>query len=192
MKYISSMTMLAALMICGSTTLIAQEMELPKPGPELNVLKADVGTWDVEIKTWGGSGEPTVTQGKETNRMLGGFWLLSNFQGNMMGLDFEGHGVYGYDAEKKQYVGTWIDSLSPNKMDMIGKHDEDNKTMTYEGMGPGADGKPARHVLTTNYKNDGTRIMTMQMQSGEEMMKIFEMSYTIAKAADRSRSNAKE
>lgn len=192
MEHISSMTVLFILLLCGTTTVIGQESELPKPGPELDVLKADVGTWNVEIKTWSDAGEPTVTRGKETNRMLGGFWLLTDFQGNMMGLEFKGHGVYGYDAEKKQYVGTWIDSLSPNKMDMIGKHDHNNRTMTFEGMGPGPDGKPVKHVLKTKYEDDGTRVMTMHMQVSEDMMKIFEMSYMKAGAEDRSGSNVKE
>jgi len=192
MKYNSSLTILTALLLCGTATTIGQETELPKPGPELDVLKADVGTWDVEIKTWGGPGEPTVTRGKETNRMLGGFWLLTDFQGNMMGLEFKGHGIYGYDTEKKQYVGTWIDSLSPNKMEMVGKHDHDNRTMTFEGMGPGPDGNPAKHVLTSKYKDDGTRVMTMHMQVGEDMMKIFEMDYTKAKTAVRAALNANE
>ena len=183
------MTIFAALVACGSTTLVGQEM--PKPGPEFDVFKTDVGTWDVEIKMWAGPGEPTVTKGKETNRMLGGFWLLTDFQGNMMGLDFKGHGVYSYDQKKKQYVGTWMDSLSPSKMDMTGKYDKDKKTMTYEGMAPGMDGKPALHVLKTTYKGDGTRVMTMHIKTGETMMKIFEMNYKKS-MADRSGSKSKK
>jgi hypothetical protein len=178
MKYISSVIIVFALAICSTAT--AQDSPFPKPGPEFGFLKADVGNWDVEIKTFAGPGEPTVTQGKETNRMLGGFWLLADFQGNMMGLDFKGHGMYSYDTEKKQYVGTWVDSLSATKMDMIGKRDAANNTLTYEGVGPGSDGKPAKHVMTTKYTDDGNRVMTMRVKAGDHMMKIFEMSYTKA------------
>lgn len=174
---------LLSMAAATSTTLSAQEMQLPKPGPEFDVFKADVGTWDVKIKTWEGPGEPTVTKGVETSRMLGGFWLLADFQGEMMGLDFQGHGVYSYDEEKKQYVGTWIDSLSAKKMDMIGKHDKANKTISYEGVAPGPDGTPTKHVIATKYSNDGTRVMTMHMQSGSTMVKVFEMHYTKAKPA---------
>ena len=191
MKNFCSTTMLVALIFCGTTTLIGQVPQLPKPGPEFDVFQSDIGTWDVEIKTWGGPGEPTVTKGKETNRMLGGFWMVVDFQGNMMGMDFKGHGIYSYDADKKQYVGTWVDSMSPNKMDMIGKYDKDNKSMTYEGMAPGMDGKPAKHVLKTTYNDDGTRSMTMHVQIGENMLKFFEMNYTKAKVAAGSGSNAK-
>ena len=150
---------------------------LPKPGPEYDVFKHDVGTWDVEVKTSQGP----ATKGKETNRMLGGFWMLTDFEGKLMGLDFKGHGVYGYDAEKKQYVGTWMDSLSATKMDMVGKYDKTHHTMTYEGIAPGPDGKPTKNVFVTKYNDDGTRVMTMHMQAGDTMVKVFEMSYTKAK-----------
>ena len=106
---------LTTMLLSAATTLAAQEAHLPKPGPEFDVLKADVGTWDVEIKTWAGPGDPTVSKGTETNRMLGDFWLVVDFQGNMMGMDFTGHGVYGYDVQKKHYIGTWIDSMSANQ-----------------------------------------------------------------------------
>ena len=185
MKNLCLITMLAGVMFCGATTLVAQETKLPKPGPEFDILKADVGTWDVEIRTWAGPGEPMVSKGKETNRMLGGFWLIVDFEGNMMGLDFKGHGVYSYDVKKKHYIGTWVDSMSSNKIDMVGRHDKDKKTVTYEGMAPGMDGQPAKHVLTTKYNDDGTRVMTMHIQAGEDMVKFFEMTYTKAKAVGR-------
>jgi hypothetical protein len=52
MKCSCSMTVPLALVFFGARTLIGQEIQLPTPGPELDVLKADVGTWDVEIQTW--------------------------------------------------------------------------------------------------------------------------------------------
>ena len=70
-------------------------------------------------------------------------------------------------------------------MDMVGRHDKDKKTLTYEGMAPGMDGQLAKHVLTTKYNDDGTRVMTMHIQAGEDMMKFFEMTYTKAKAVGR-------
>lgn len=130
--------------------------------------------------------------GKETNRMLGGFWLLSDFQGNMMGLDFKGHGMYSYDTDRKQYVGTWVDSLSPGKLEMVGHHDKENQTMTFEGMAPGMDGTPSRHVLKTQYKSDGRRTMTMHMQASEDMVKVFEMNYTKAIAPNAAGSKAQK
>ena len=184
MKLLERTTTLLAVTFFMAATVLGQEPTLLEPSAKFDVLKADVGTWDVEIKTWNESGEATVSKGSETNRMLGGFWLLADFQGCMMGIDFQGHGVYTYDAEKKRYTGTWIDSMGPSKMDMVGKHDQAAKTMTYEGIGPAPDGKPAKHIMTTQYKDDGTRVMIMHMQAGDQMIKIFEMNYTKAENAD--------
>ena len=64
---------------------------------------------------------------------------------------------------------------------MVGEYDKANKTMTYEGMAPGPDGKEAKHVLKTTCSAGGDRVMTMHVQAGEAMIKIFEMRY--AKAA---------
>lgn len=177
-----------ALLFCVTTTTFAQEgamPEMPKPGPEHEHFKQEIGSWDVEIKAWMGPGDPTVTKGKETNRMLGGFWLVADFEGNMFGSDFEGHGIYGYDQEKKQYVGQWYDSLGSKPMAMVGTKDEAAKKMTYEGMAMGMDGKPAKHILTTHYHDDGTRTMTMHVKSGESTQKMFEMKYS--KAATSSK-----
>lgn len=151
--------------------------QVPTAGPEYDVFKNDAGEWDVEITNYA-SGTPEVTKGTESNRMLGDFWLISNFEGKMMGLEFKGHGSTGYDAEAKQYVGTWVDSLSPGMMHMKGEYDKDKETMTLVGMAPGMDGNPAKHRLTTVYK-DGKRVMTMYITlKGGEETKFMQLAYT--------------
>ncbi len=179
MRYALSLAAVFAISFCVTGNLLAQ---LPEPGPEFEILKSEVGTWDVEIKAWTGPGDPDVTKGVERNRMLGGFWLISDFKGTMMGLDFQGHGTYSYDEKKKTYIGRWMDSLSPQAMDMTGKYDKEAKTMTYTGMAPGMDGTPTKNVLKTKYNDDGSKVMTMHMQAGDEMTKVFEMKFTKAKA----------
>ena len=62
-------------------------------------------------------------------------------------------------------------------MDLTGTYDKASQTMTLEGMGPGTDGTPTKHILTTKYNADGTRVLTMHMQAGDEMMKIFEKGH---------------
>ena len=162
--------------LCGpvETNIFAQ---VPTAGPEHDVLKHDVGEWDVEITNYA-SGSPEVSKGTESNRMLGDFWLITNFTGKMMGLEFKGHGSTGYDAKAKKYVGTWVDSLSPGMMHLTGEYDKESKTMTLVGMAPGMDGNPAKHRLTTVYK-DGKRVMTMYitLQGGEET-KFMQLAYT--------------
>lgn len=161
--------------------------QLPTPGPEYDILKKDVGVWDCEIKAWSSPGaKPTITQGRETNRMLGGHWLITDFQGNMMGMDFQGHGTYGYDAKKKKYVGTWVDSLGPYMMQTEGTYDKESETLTVQGDSPGPDGVTLfTYTMETKYQS-GKRVMTMHMRPQgapeAENMKLFQMSYTKRKA----------
>src|SRR5258708_12910506 len=84
---------------------------LPKPGPEHEVLKNDAGVWDATVEMLG-PGPPNVSKGVETNTMLGGLWLVTDFKSEMMSQPFQGHGVAGYDPARKKYVGTWVDSMS--------------------------------------------------------------------------------
>ncbi|TWT92234.1 DUF1579 domain-containing protein [Neorhodopirellula pilleata] len=165
-----------AIVQCGllQSNAVAQ---VPSAGPEYEVLKNDAGEWDVEITNYA-TGTPEVTKGIESNRMLGDFWLISNFEGKMMGLEFKGHGSTGYDAETKKYVGTWVDSLSPGIMHMKGNYDKDKKTMTLVGIAPGMDGNPAKHRLTTVYM-DRRRVMTMYITpQGSEETKFMQLAYT--------------
>ena len=162
-------------------TAIAQ---IPPPGPEMDVLKKDVGDWDCVIKTWAGpDSDPVITKGSESSQMFdGGYWLLTRFEGNMMGLDFKGRGTYGYDTQKKKYVGTWIDSMGPYMMHTEGTYDNESETLTVAGDSPGPDGVSTfTYTMVTSYKDDN-RVMTMYMQpkgSGDDQkMKFFEISYT--------------
>ncbi|QEG20696.1 DUF1579 domain-containing protein [Mariniblastus fucicola] len=167
--------------------------QMPTPGPETEVLRKEVGEWTCEIKAWSGPGaEPVITKGSESTRMFGDFWTITNFEGNMMGFPFKGHGTYGYDTRKKKYVGTWIDSLGPYMMHTEGTYDKETETLTMVGDSPGPDGVTIfTYTTTANYK-DGKRIMTMHMQpkgSGDDQkMKLFVMTYKKKeKAAEESK-----
>ena len=92
--------------------------------------------------------------------MIGDFWIVSDFSGDFEGMAFTGHGQFGYDAGKKKYVGTWIDSFSPNVTKMVGTYDADKKTMTYETSGVGMDGNPSKGKNVVVYGED-KRAMTM-------------------------------
>ena len=174
------MKLVTTLLVAAVFLLIANNVvaQVPVP-PEMDVFKEDVGEWDCEIKAWQGPGEPTVTKGTESSRMMGGFWLISNFKGNLMGMDFEGHGTYGYDPEKKQYIGTWMDSLGPAPMHMVGSYDKETKTLSFVGEALGPDYKTmAKHTLSTCYK-DSKRVMTMHVEpKGGDEFKMMEITYT--------------
>src|SRR3954466_13607359 len=83
-----------------------QAQEGPKPGPEHEVLKKMVGDWDLTMKFAG-----MESKGKVTYKMgLGGLWLVSDLESDLLGSKFYGHGMDTYDAGSKKYVSLWIDS----------------------------------------------------------------------------------
>ena len=76
-------------------------------------------------------------------------------------------GQTGYDPQKKKYVGTWVDSMSPSVMVTEGEFDSKTDTMTMNSKGTDPSGKPYDLKLTTVYKDKNTRVFTMFMKSGD-------------------------
>jgi hypothetical protein len=140
-----------------------QTPPMPKPGPEHEVLKKSVGTWDATVEMCDPTGAPVSTsKGVETNALsLGGLWLVSDFRGEMMGQPFQGHGVSGYDPVKKKYVGTWVDSMSVGLATMEGTWDPKTNTMTEWMEGPDPSGKVSKMKAVSEWKDDSTRVFSM-------------------------------
>jgi Protein of unknown function (DUF1579) len=152
------------------------------PTAEHKIFASEEGTWDATVKSFEGgpNAEPAVSKGTEVNTLLpGGLWLVSKFEGEFGGVKFEGRGQFGYDPNKKKYIGTWIDSMVPTLSVLEGEYDDKTKTMTYVGEGTGPDGKTKymqRMVTTT--KADGSRVFTLYMKVDKDEMKLVEISYT--------------
>lgn len=92
------------------------------------VLDKDVGAWDAELEIWPGPGAPGQRQrGRADNRRVGG-WLIVDFRADS---GFEGHGVYGWDAEAGRYTGVWVDGLGGGMARATGTWDAATRTMTY-------------------------------------------------------------
>src|SRR5262249_30047703 len=108
----------------------APQFNVPTPGPEHEVLRKDVGTWDVTIEIRMAPGAPPMTSsGVATSRLgCGGMWLISDFENETSG--FEGHGVFGWDSTKGTYVGTWVDPMRTFLAVAEGTWDAAKKTMT--------------------------------------------------------------
>ncbi len=137
-----------------------QMPQMPKPGPEHDVLKKDVGTWDATVEMTDPTGQKTTAKGTETVSMIG-FWQIARFKGQMMGQPFEGLGSTTYDPTKKKYVGTWIDSMTPGYATMEADLAADGKTMTGTMEGPDMSGKMVKERTTTEWRPDGSRVFTM-------------------------------
>jgi hypothetical protein len=147
--------------------VLAQQQPLPpmpKPGPEHEVMKQDVGTWDATVESlMTPDGKPMTSKGTETNRLgCGGLCLITDFTGEMMpGMAFEGHGTMVYDSTKKKYVNSWTDSMSQGLMVGESTYDPASKTVTGYMDGPDMTGKIVKMKSVVEYKEPGTRVFTM-------------------------------
>jgi hypothetical protein len=140
----------------------AQGPPAPKAGPEHEVLKSDVGTWDATVESYmPGAPTPMTSKGTETNSLLGGLWLVTDFKAEMMGTPFQGHGVTGYDPNKKKYVGTWVDTMSSGLLLSESSWDAATKTMTGTTEGPDMSGQVQKMKSVVTYKDPDTRVFTM-------------------------------
>ncbi len=106
-------------------------MAEPTVGPELELLKKDVGQWDAAITVTPGPGAPPQpSTGRLVARLIsGGRWLVTDLKNHTTG--FEGHGIYGYHAATQRYVGTWVDDMRTNIYVGEGAWDAPSRTMTF-------------------------------------------------------------
>src|SRR5262245_25227173 len=160
---------------CG----LASAQEMPKPQKEHEWLRQLTGDWETEGEIFGEPGQPTTkTKGSESNRMIGGFWILSEHKGDFFGTPFTGILSLGYSPEKKKYVGTWIDSVTSHLWTYTGSVDEAGKVLTLDAEGPGHDGKPAkfREIVTVVDKDQKT--FTSSIEKDGKYVTFLKMTYT--------------
>lgn len=128
----------ALVLATPALPLRAQEMpEMPKPQSEHQWLAKFEGKWESEAEcTMPGTEEKMTMKMTETVRMLGGFWLISEGKGEVMGGPFTGVMTLGYDPEKKTFVGTWVDSMGSTFWNYKGTLNSSDNTLTLETEGP--------------------------------------------------------
>lgn len=158
-----------------------QMPSVPQPGPEHELLKKDVGTWDAVVEVVPAPGAPAEkSKGVEVNTMgCGGKCLITDFKADIMGTSFQGHGMATWDPAKKRYVGTWMDSMSTGPAATESTYDPATKTWTGFLEGPDMSGKVSKSRAVTEWKDDSTRVFTMYSTGpdGKEMQSL-RITYT--------------
>ncbi len=123
---------------------------------ELKVFEKDVGIWDADVTVRPTpDAEPQRSRGVSTRRMLGGAWLVTDYEADS---GFAGHGVHGFDRVRGTYVGTWVDSMRTFMAISEGTWDGATHTMTFvtEATLPG--GRTLRFRETTENVGADTQV----------------------------------
>jgi Protein of unknown function (DUF1579) len=152
-------------------------MGMPTPGPEHKQLLQSVGTWEGTVTMFMPDMPTTPAPAKEVIEPIGEFWTQSKFTCEFMGMPYLGTGCVGYDPQKHQYVGTWIDNMNPMCIVMSGEMDAAKKTLVMHWQSPDpATGKIGPEHSETVYSKDsytatfyrgegaGTKVMEMSMK----------------------------
>lgn len=100
-------------------------------------LEPMVGEWEAKLTMQTPMGEIPAA-GVEKNRMVCGKWLESDFTAEMMGMPFQGRGLFGWDAQRESYRGVWVDNMGAEMFFMEGVWSEDDQAVvwTYEQTDP--------------------------------------------------------
>lgn len=111
------------------------------PGEPHELLEPLIGEWDLTYRVWMTvEGEPVETYGSAVSR-----WILEKrfvrmvYQGEILGRDFEGQRVIGYDNQAQEYVATWRDNLGTYTLLFKGRCDDvecRQRTMTADFVDP--------------------------------------------------------
>lgn len=166
-----------SLTMCISSALHAQEgAGLPTPQKEHALLKQFAGEWESESDAILAPGQAAMKcKGTMSSKMLGGFWAISEMKANMMGTNMHGVLTLGYDAEKKKYVGTWVDSTMNYMWKYEGSLDSTGKILTLEAEGPNFSqaGKMAKFRDSYEFKSNDHIVLTTSMQGPDEKWTTF-------------------
>ncbi len=155
-------TRLAAVLLCTGSLIAAEVPAMPKPAKEHEWLQQFVGEWDIETEIFMAPGQPPMkVKGTESAKMLGGFWVVGENKGEMMGAPFAGIMTFGFDPEKKKYVGTWVDSNTSALWQYLGTVEASGKILSLEteGFCP-LEGKICQFKNTIEFKSPDHRVMT--------------------------------
>jgi hypothetical protein len=169
-----SILALVAAIAFPAAALQDQPPPMPKPGKEHDILKSFAGEWELKTKfKMDPAQPPSEGKGTESARLAaGGFFLVFDVKGDMGGMNFEGHGVMGYDTFKKKYVGSWVDSMSPAIYTYEGDIDKDGKKLTLwmEGPNPVSGEKmKQKHVIEIQGADSRRMIFYMDDAEGKEL-----------------------
>lgn len=105
------------------------------PGPQHKQLASLAGAWDVKTKfSMDPSAPPEESTGvTKAKTVLGGRWVVEEFEGQMPQGPFSGMGISGYDNVKKKYVSFWMDTMGTGAMVSEGTADTTGKVITFTG-----------------------------------------------------------
>jgi hypothetical protein len=153
-------------------------MEFPQPTEHHKVLQRLVGDWLYIASTGHENYDPEdpLKRWTEKVRSVGGFWVISEGEGNM------GDGnqssmimTLGYDPRLGHYVGSWIGSMMDKLWIYKGWLEDDGQTLVLEAEGPSFDDPSRTDIFrdVIHFIDDDTRTFSGSVRQPDGSFKTF-------------------
>jgi hypothetical protein len=165
----SAVLIAVALVISNLTTVSAQEPRLDLPQPEHGLLERLAGEWQFERQSvpGGGANPQTLGSGTISAELVGHFFVVSRWSGNVYGADYEAVQSLGYDIEQQKYTGDWIDSFMSFRWPLAGSVDAERQELTITTSGPAPTGGTATFRERYQFNSADSITITGEMRRGE-------------------------
>ena len=138
----------------GLVSAPAPRQESPEPTAAHERLQTRIGVWEGTMTTFVPGMDPIELPCREVVTGVGPFWIRIRFEFEFMGVPYTGSGHLGYDPEAGEYLGNWVDSMTPHLALMRGEL-QDDETLVLRWESPDESGTLLPHRSET-VRKDGT------------------------------------
>jgi len=147
-----------------------QESKLYTPQPEHELLKRFTGEWQFERKSASddGSTPQKVGSGEMKAELLGGFFVVCRWSGNAYETDFDAVQTLGYDVDKEEYSGSWIDSFMSYQWQLSGSLEAKGNELVIVASGPSPNGGTAKFRERYRFNSKDSITIVAEMLQDEK------------------------
>ena len=172
--------LLSAVTICANEKAPSHAGE-SKPGPFHERMAKLAGEYAFVTKfRMQPDAAPQESNGTATLSMqLDGRFLREENSGEMLGQRYTGLRIYGYNSDAKRFEGVWMYTGSLGIMNLVGKSDDDGKTVHWDAVAEvTANGKMQFEVITRVVDDDHFVVELIAKLPNGQKGPSFESTYT--------------
>lgn len=147
----------------------AQESKLYTPQPEHELLKRFAGEWQFEKESAPGDGSTPqkLGSGEMKAELLGGFFVVCRWSGSVYETDFNAVQTLGYDVDKEEYSGSWVDSIMSYRWQLNGPLNSKGE-LVIAASGPGPTGGTTKFRERYQFKSANSISVVAEMLQDEK------------------------
>jgi hypothetical protein len=114
-----------------------------------------------------GSTPGKLGAGEITAELIGDFFVVCKWSGNVYDTDYAAVQTLGYDSDKKAYSGLWIDNTMSYQWQLNGSFEADGQELVISASGPGPTGVTSTFRERYQFKSADSITMVAEMLQEE-------------------------